>query len=143
VEEPGILDGFKESPLFFVLVLFASGASITLALIGAILGAKGHKLALLFGLLAMLTGFSALGVGLVAQTVLRAGTNAAIATPGLSANDRARLMAHGYATAFQPLKLALFTATLPISVGALAMFLHGAKKGFRQRTGPHKGSRHF
>jgi hypothetical protein len=126
--EPSLIDAFKQNPLFFLIACFFGGLGLALSLLGLILASRGSKIGIVIGLVAVLSGFGALGSGVVGWVMARNMVEAAAAAPGLSASDRSRLMEHGTAEALYSLEVGIAASALPLLIGMGACGLGIAKR---------------
>jgi len=88
---PTFLETFKESPLFFVLSIGATGAGLMLCVVAFVLKARAPKAAVVLAALAILAGLGAVAMGLFGFKLQQKVADAAISVPGLSERDRERI----------------------------------------------------
>src|SRR5687767_10894496 len=69
--EPSLIDAFKQNPLFFLIAGLFGGLGLALSLLGLILASRGSKIGIVIGLVAVLSGFGALGSGVVGWVMAR------------------------------------------------------------------------
>jgi hypothetical protein len=125
VPEPSFLDAFKENPVFFVLALFCASLGFALGVLSLLLRQKS-MISLILSLAAITMGLASGAAGAIGAAQLVSQAEAAIGTPGLSANDRARLVDYARSSAVYPFATG--------AVGAVpAMLLGGIAIIFRKR----------
>ena len=95
---------------------------VALALLG-----RAPRGSVALGLLAALAGLGAFAAGGLGWVSQRTRTDGATTAPGLTANDRERLQAYGYAEAVMPFEFGAGAGALPLLAGTAA-FGFGLRK---------------
>jgi hypothetical protein len=129
---PTYLEAFKENPIWFGLSILSASAALVLLLVALVLTIKKARTGgLVAGILAACLGLGAIGSGAVGRSIGRSHTDAAATAAGLTAHDRARIVAYGYAESGLNLTFGLAVGLLPV-LGGLA--LAAAAAGSRPRA---------
>ena len=116
--EPSLLGAFKENPVFFALAALIASAGFVLVLVALIALGKKPGVAAAVGFAAAVAGLLAIGAGAMGSWSARKHTDGALSSPGLTARDRERIGAYGYAEAKMPLKFGLGLGVIPLLAGA-------------------------
>lgn len=125
-EDPTFLEAFKDDPIFMLGALVLGVFAIIAALIALFVRTKGARIGL--GVAALLLGFAALGLGALGTLNERNHTDIVAATPGLSLQDRGRLVTYGYAEANYHLIAGAVCAVPGGALGLLAIVLAFTRK---------------
>ena len=116
--EPTMLGAFKENPTFFALAALLASGGFVLLLAALIALGKKPGVTAAAGFAAVAVGLLTFGAGAMGSWSARKRTDGALSSPGLTARDRERIGAYGYAEARMPLKFALALGAIPLLAGA-------------------------
>jgi hypothetical protein len=125
--EPTLLEAFKENPVSFVVALFCASLGVTLGTLASILHKKG-LVSTILAVAAVTMGLASAAAGALGAAQFSQQADAAIATPGLSVSDRARIVGDARARAIYPFATGAVGAVPAMLLGGTAIILRIRRK---------------
>ena len=119
--EPSLLDAIKYAPMPFLLAAFVASLSLSLGIVALVTLSTSRKGAGVAAGVALTLALGVIVIGALGWASGNAMVEAAVASPGLSADDIARLREQGGAEALMPLTFSLVTALFPSLLAAVAL----------------------